>query len=427
MRRLFVAVAGVIAVSAAALLLVSAGSAARGGLAVARLGSAAANKIVARGVARRELEAFIPPTGAVLTSPGLGVGTRSEAGTVLQDVIDYYRVWRAPGDPQSLIESYSTHPPAGFTAPSYGYGSTRNGTTYWEVSLTLRRLPAGVYQQALNLYATPAKGGGMRLRLDSWAAWLVPRPGWERVPAGVHALAVSEQPNVTIEKTFPVATVTARTKVRQLIAFVDKLPIVQPGGGFISCPEGGWPFDLDFLRAPNARPVARTAEDACYGMAFARGGRKGPGLAEQVELPSVLWRMRILPRCQSSQLRGSATKPQTFGSRGADLQVNLNDVSGRVCGLSGNPKMTLFSASGQRLPTHPRYSSELRDLNVAAPTAPADFFLSWSRPSRSCKAPRAARLDLTILHSSTPLPIRIGSARHPVAPCGGRISLGPGL
>jgi hypothetical protein len=343
----------VTAVSAAAFLLVSAGDAALGGRAAAKPGSAAANKIVAHGLARRELEAFTPPTGAMLTSPSLGVGTRSEAGTVLRDVIDYYRVWRAPGNPKNAIESYSTHPPAGFTAPSYGYGRTRNGA-YWGVSLTLRHLPGAVYRQALSLYATPAKGGGMTLRLDSWAAWLIPRPGWERVPAGVHAVAVSEQPDVTGNKTFPVATVTALRKVRQLIAFVDRLQTLQPGGGLIGCPAGGWPFDLDFLRAPNARPAARFAEDACYEMAFARGGRNGPELAEHVELPGVLWRLRILPRCHSRQLRGSATRPQTFGSRGADMQVNLNEVSGRVCGLSGDPKMTLFSAAGQPLPTHPQ-------------------------------------------------------------------------
>jgi len=261
MRRLSVAAAGVIAVSAVALLLVSAGSSARERMAVAKPGSAAANKIVARGLARRELEEFTPPTGAVLTSPTLGIGTRSEAGTVLQDVIDYYRVWRAPGNPQRLIGSYNTHPPAGFESTTYGYGGTGNGTTYWQVSLTLRHLPAGVYEQALSIYATPDKGGGMTLRLDSWAAWLIPRPGWERGPAGVHAVAVSEQPEVTGNKTFPVATVTALSKVRQLMAFVDKLQIVQPGGAG-GCPVGGWPFDLDFLRAPNARPAVRVAEDA---------------------------------------------------------------------------------------------------------------------------------------------------------------------
>jgi hypothetical protein len=419
MRRGFVVAAGCLAVSAATFLLATAA----GGV-VGSPGSAAANRIIAGGVARRELDVVTAPVGAVLTSPSVGVGSRG-AGTLLTDAYDYYRSWRASGDPKAFIDSIIGHPPAGFAVPGDGYSGTNGRIDDWSVSLSLRRLPRGLYQEGVDVDAAVAKGGGMTLRVDSWAAWLVPRPSWERIPAAIRTVAVSEQPGVG---SYPAGTVTATSKIQKLTSLIDHLQIEQPGPAS-ACPVSVPSFALRFSRAGDSRPVARVAEDGCFGLAFSSGGRRGPLLAEHALLAGVLWRMRILPRCQTVQLAGSAATPQQLGPRagsGLFMRVDLNEVDRRACGLAGYPTVRLLSADGTELPTHVKYPGGPFTLAIAAPTQPIQLFILWSRARRSCRGTRAVELAVTPAHSGSAVVIPIGSAKHPVAPCHGKITVSSG-
>jgi hypothetical protein len=248
----------------------------------------------------------------------------------------------------------------------------------------------------------------------------------DRIPAGVGAVAVSQQ---ELEqhgaRTFPVDTVTARSQVRKLIALVDSRPLEQPGAR--ACPTigpGTTFFALHFLSAVGAQPVASVVEDGCGGLTFSSDGRTEPELEDNVDLAGFFWRLGILQRCSAARLRGSSTNPRRFPAPVEMLWgVELRDLSSSVCGLDGYPRVQLRAATGKALSTHVTYSPYPPQVAVLGPTEPGGIVITWPPADRSCEAPRAGLLDVTLPHSTAPLVIRVASARHPIAPCNGQITV----
>jgi hypothetical protein len=74
---------------------------------------------------------------------------------------------------------------------------------------------------------------------------------------------------------FPVSTVTAPARIAQLVAFVNSRPIGQPG--VTGCPEIGPQttlYDLRFLPAPGAHPLARAVQTGCGGCCSRSAGAR---------------------------------------------------------------------------------------------------------------------------------------------------------
>jgi hypothetical protein len=222
---------------------------------------------------------------------------------------------------------------------------------------------------------------------------------------------------------FPVSPVTAPAKIAQLVAFIDSLPIGQPGA--TACPELGPAttlYDLRFLPASGAPPLARAVQDGCGGLAFSIRGRSAPGLAQDEDLAGLLWKLGALPACTGAQLRGSATLPTRVPSPAALVaQLSFRDVSGSACSLNGFARLRLLGATGLPLPTQVTNSNFPASAVTLTPGMSAGISLQWAPPGVSCTGARAAFAKVTLPHVSPPFLVPLGSHRRPFAPCRGRI------
>jgi hypothetical protein len=196
--------------------------------------------------------------------------------------------------------------------------------------------------EALGVAVTAATGGGTAMRADGQAVWLIPRPTQEVVPAGTRAVSVS------IDRLgggqFPVSTVTAPRKIRQLLRFVDSRQLAQPG--VTACREIGpdtTVLDLRFLAPSRGTPLARVVENGCGGLSLSIQGHSEPGLEEDVNLTGLLWKLGALPVCRAAQLSGSTTLPTRFPAPPELMaEIGFRDVSSTTCSLNG------FAGRGRR-------------------------------------------------------------------------------
>lgn len=264
--------------------------------------STASNRALARAVANTLLGQVAPPAGARVVSsdperpsvnPWLGLPATRPASPL---AVDLGRFWRVPGDPKSVIDWISAHPPAGLTKSGQSAGADHGTTRFWGVTFTARSIPGRISQAQLSVGVTAADGGGTALRADAVVVWMIPRPAGERVPAGVRSVLVSVDHYG--RGAFKAATVTAPGKVARLVAYVNSRQLAQPGA--INCPAIGpstQVVDLRFLGAAGTGsvPLARAVEDGCDGLRFSVRGHRQHALAEGDSVSALLHRLGIKP------------------------------------------------------------------------------------------------------------------------------------
>ena len=384
----------------------------------------AANQAAARVAAARALSAAVLPPGAIPLGrhPGVPRGVRYAVGGApasLQEV-DAHDVWVVSRDPLRVFEWIRAHPPRGSTTLDWGSEGRYGRTTAWNVTFGLPA-GAGVAEEGLGVDVTATKHGGSRIRADGWAIWQIPRPAWERVPAGVRAIAVFV--DRVGGRTFPLSTVTASATVDQLVAFINSR---QLQWGSRSCPLIQTLLDLRFLPAAGASPMARAVEDGCAGLRFSVGGRLGPELAEDKDLGAMLWRLRALPVCAAPQLHATASLPTRFpGPPALVMNVAFHNVSSNACTLMGSPRIELHDTRGRLVPTRVINGINTPEVVILTPGTSATVGLEWNLPTQSCNARRATLIDLLLPRAPETFRVRVGSDSHPFAPCKGTVRVEP--
>jgi hypothetical protein len=117
--------------------------------------------------------------------------------------------------------------------------------------------------RALTFDAVALRTGGTGIRVDAQETWILGRPAGEKVPAGVHEVAVTS----TRPGTAPILsrTVTGPARVRRIVAWIDRMQIVQPGS--YSCPAllTGQPVVTFDFRAAAGGPMLAQASLTDYG------------------------------------------------------------------------------------------------------------------------------------------------------------------
>lgn len=382
--------------------------------------TAAGDKRIAAALAEREFAAVRLPRGAapVTARPGRARHLRvtPPGAPDLESLLDVHRSWSVPGGPASVIAFMTAHRPAGTVVNGAGAGSGPNGSSQ-SVLLTLRHLPPGVFAEGLTISAASHTGHKSTLRVDSWAAWLLPRPASEQVPAGVGAITVLGDLG---PRTYPVATVTAPSQIAAIVGIVNSRQRVQPG--VTSCPFApSLRIDLRFRVAPGTPVLARAVEDGCYGLEFGLGGRAQPELTEGIDLAGWLWSRQILPRCARASMSAFAELPHQDGAiTDREVTIEFRNRSSAVCGVEGFPVVTAQP---------PMSFHDLRSpppgVVPLGPGQSAQVALSWTDPIQLCTGPSTAQLQISLPPSTVPFDVPVGSAHHPFRPYGAAVGVSP--
>lgn len=262
----------------ALLATLSIGSAAA--LAAQASGGTASNERAARHDAPRLLAALAVPPGA---SPASGDPSRSKvlgaspSRPATPALFDVHAFWRVPGDPQAALNWIQSHPPS----PNHdttGRTLTRTGAeSAWD-GYSFSPIPGVLSSRAVIVSAARATGGGTALRADAQVMWVVTRPAWERIPAGIREVTITaHRPGKPASAAI---TVTVGNRVRRIVALVDALPADQPGA--VACPNDVGPeVQVAFRHTPGAAPLVSVTADGsgCGGVTFRLRGRRGPPLA----------------------------------------------------------------------------------------------------------------------------------------------------
>jgi hypothetical protein len=250
---------------------------------------AARNARVARRDVRRLLTKPVLPAGATVTAhnPG-GVALASASSVpVSTALIDVHRFWRVPGEqPDAVLAWFKAHVPAGSSLTTSGTGSGPN-FSFSALGFSFPNIAGVIDSRELNVTIAAASGGGTAIRADAQDVYWIPKPRWERVPAGVQQIDVSVQRlnESTGKATTTSQTVTNASQIATIVALVNALPPAQPWVLF--CPADLGPtVTLNFLSAPGAAPLATAVADGsgCGGVSFTLRGRTAPGLGDSPEL-----------------------------------------------------------------------------------------------------------------------------------------------
>ncbi len=389
--------------------------------------TSAANQRVAQEFAGRKLANVRLPSGAMatVTDPSVGHVLGSAATRPgIERLIDRHRFWLVPGAPTAVLVWLRHHPPAGTQPDGSGSAGNRFGTYEWFQSFAYRNVPAALYEAALSVSVAGAPGGRTAVRADSFAAGMVPRPGWERVPSGVSSINVAVQQSDG-RGSYPVATITQPALVTRVVTAFDSFPIVQPGNVF-SCPvilASSPELHFQFL-SPAGAQLANAAEEACGGVAFSVGDRSGPALEPGVDLTQLLFSHQVLPVCSALSV---AATPVTHTPPPEELSVSfqIKDTGVGACGLRGYPQISRLSTTGRSLvPPVTRIPAGVPvtpPLVLVDPTWPATTSISWpAQPA--CKALPFTQIDMRLPGVQAPFAVTL---RNPIAPCRGRLSVAP--
>jgi hypothetical protein len=386
-----------------------------------------ANRAAAGADANHELAELSLPLGAteiasdqstkrVLTRyPPFGPGQASS------DLVDDHRYWRVPGSPQSVVNWISAHAPAGSSSSGFTlYGLPFSTPQVSYNAFGFASSAGHVEDRTLAVEVTSAVGGGSAVRADGEAVWTLTRPAWERIPSDARSVTVRATQGPRISS-LPV-TLTAPAKLAAIARLLDRLPVRQPAAS--ACPgDDGVGLELSFRAAANSRPVARVDADpeGCEGIGFSIGKRAGPGLAGGGELADLLGRLGGMVFCSASELHASSSEPGRAGpGLGYLTLLRFHNRSTSICSVIGFPQLAARNAAGAPLREHVTHDGPREDLATIPPGESATVFVSWSR---SCPRDRVASLSVKLDRVPLAFAIPIGSATHPLDPCGGALTL----
>ncbi len=241
------------------------------------------------------LRKVVLPAGAVVASRNPTVWkwfTQPQMTPDTPAVVDHHRFWRVPGKPPSAVLAwFQAHRPAGASPAGSGSGSGL-GYVFDSLSFQFPSISHAITSRQLVVLLTAARGGGTAVRVDAEDVWFIPRPRWERVPAGVTAIElVDHKFNFRTGKTSTSSqTVTDAIQVAKVVADVNALPPGQPG--VEACPADIGPnVALKFYGDQGGPVVAEADADGsgCGTVGFKLAGRAepyltgGPGLIAQLD------------------------------------------------------------------------------------------------------------------------------------------------
>jgi hypothetical protein len=254
---------------------------------------AARNARVARRDVRRLLAKLVLPAGATLTArnPG-GVALASSSSVPGSSaLIDVHRFWRVAGeDPAAVLSWFQAHAPAGSSLTTSGSGSGP-GFEFNALGFSFPDITGVLDSRELGVTIAAARGGGTAIRADAQDVYWIPKPRWERVPAGVQQIDVSVQRlnESTGDTTTTSQTVTNASQIATIVSLVNALPPAQPW--VLMCPADLGPtVMLNFLSAPGAAPLATAVAggSGCGEVSFTLHGKTAPGLSDGPELDTRL-------------------------------------------------------------------------------------------------------------------------------------------
>jgi len=249
--------------------------------------TAAANRASAGQDVRGLLRVIrLPPESVALDSApagGAAIDNRFPGpGSV--NLVDAHAWWRVQGTPAALISFEREHPPPGSRLSSSGGGTTtvpraRSSSDYVTLTFGFAPRPGVLDSRAVTVKATAIAAGSTAVRLDAEDVWEIPRSAGERVPSGAREIDVASGTSGR-PPTFSIS-VTDAARVRTIVSWIDRLPVVQPG--VLGCPmlPARGPVATFTFRAAGGAVLARASQPvvsgpttACDPMGFTIRGRR---------------------------------------------------------------------------------------------------------------------------------------------------------
>jgi hypothetical protein len=180
-----------------------------------------------------------------------------------------------------VFDWIKAHPPAGSDGSFSGVGGHTQGITDRWIGVSFGR-PS----EMLVFGVSAARGGGAALRVDAEFVWVLVRSPAERIPAGVHAVRVTEQ-RLGGPSRGP-WTITSEARVARAVAVIDRLPSSQPG--ISSCPNDTGPnVTLKFLSRSGADLATAVVDGGgCLGVTLSIHGRRRHALDGNAKLVNQL-------------------------------------------------------------------------------------------------------------------------------------------
>jgi hypothetical protein len=256
------------------------------------------NLQAARRDARRLLAKVSLPAGAVVAAEDPSSGhalAKVETYPVTPALIDVRRFWVVPEAPGPLIAWLRGHRPAGSTLnETEGPGCCTPELEATSLGFEFPAVAGVLESRELLVTVANAPGGKAAVRADAQDIYWVPRPRWEKVPAGVHQLdlRVVRLNEFTGKTSTSNYTVSAARTISRIVSMVDALPAGQPGTE--ACPADVGPtVTVEFLPAEGRVPLATVVADGsgCGGVSFTLRGKSAPGLSGGPAFDQRLGRM----------------------------------------------------------------------------------------------------------------------------------------
>lgn len=383
------------------------------------------NRALARVQAAELLRRTPVPAGATPTAanPGSHFWLDSPAdGVPDARAADAHRYWSLAGDPRTIFEQIKAHPPAGARISASGTGSANGIAQSWDVTFSLPAVPGRILERGIGIELSAGRSGGTAIRADGYAVWEIPRAPSEVVPAGARTVEVwIDRPG---GRGFLAAAVTDRRKVARLTSFVNSRPVTQQ---ITPCPASDPSIrlaDLRFEGAGAGPPLARAVETGCGGLEFSIRGHRGRPLDLGYPLESLLWSLRALPVCRPDQLSATATRPARE-PRAILAELLFHDVSDTACAVEGFGRVKLIGPGGGELTPSVHNTAAATPVVLLTPSDTTDIALSWAAPSRSCRAPRPAEIDVTLPGGPGRHDVNVASWPRRLAPCHSGIAADP--
>jgi hypothetical protein len=232
------------------------------------------------------LASFAVPSGArkLAAAPSVDKGALKTAIQIhgTPDLVDKADWWLAPGKPLQVLaweakhvsHRYSSEGTASVSGPA-------GGEPIWSDMFSLPGI-AGVLDSRELVVEVVQDGDKTAIRVDAQVTWQPAVPASEQVPAAAKAVTISMNlgPNQRGEKPPKPVTITDPTRVGELRALINSLPLFPPG--IFSCPAAiGSSLTLTFRARPGgpALAVATDMLSGCTAVDLIIGGKPQPALS----------------------------------------------------------------------------------------------------------------------------------------------------
>jgi hypothetical protein len=249
------------------------------------------NERAARSDARAALESVRLPAGVrpIAGEPRFARALFGEAAPSDAYNASDQAWWTSAASPAAIIAYVRAHRPAGASINGSGSGSDpRAALTSLELQLAWPPVGQQVYNRTLTLSVITPSHGDSAIVAQSQASWIVPRAASERVPAGVHDIAISLRIGTGPfdERHMHTRTYLVRRpdRVAAMVREINSLPITQPGLVF-SCPfEVGGEQRPELRLQFRATPAGPALAQAQVFVSGGRGGASGWNACDPIEL-----------------------------------------------------------------------------------------------------------------------------------------------